>query len=167
MQVRCSARCEDFREPSRSSLPRCFQAPAHPRRRAQHGAVTCRQGHRSAGAVAGPNSRCVGCTVRLEAHRQTRHGTVRAPGAQRRGGQLRDLRHRRPPRRRPNCLPIRIPGGGQRLLVATTLVRVHSAFGWMYLCAILPFHFFIVRRQLERIAAGHPNPHQPQTTGIP
>lgn len=40
----------------------------------------------------------------------------------------------------------------QRQLVATTLVRVHSRFGWAYLCAILPFHFLIVRRQLQRMA---------------
>lgn len=44
---------------------------------------------------------------------------------------------------------------GQKGLIATTLVRVPNAFGWIYLCAILPFHFFIVRRQLERIAAQH------------
>lgn len=42
--------------------------------------------------------------------------------------------------------------GAERQLVATTLVRVHGALGWIYLYAILPFHFFIVRRQLERIA---------------
>lgn len=45
--------------------------------------------------------------------------------------------------------------GAQRQLIATTLVRVHNALGWVYLCAILPFHFFIVKRQLERIAAQH------------
>jgi hypothetical protein len=45
------------------------------------------------------------------------------------------------------------PSGTQRQLTATTLVRVHGAFGWVYLMAILPFHFFIVKRQLERIAA--------------
>ena len=41
----------------------------------------------------------------------------------------------------------------RRELTATTLVRVNHPLGWVYLCAILPFHFFIVRRQLERIAA--------------
>lgn len=42
--------------------------------------------------------------------------------------------------------------GARRELTATTLVRVHNALGWLYLGAILPFHFLIVRRQLERIA---------------
>jgi hypothetical protein len=41
--------------------------------------------------------------------------------------------------------------GTQRQLIATTLVRVHHALGWVYLVGILPFHFYIVKRQLERI----------------
>jgi len=41
----------------------------------------------------------------------------------------------------------------QRELTATTLVRVNHPLGWIYLGAILPFHFLIVRRQLERMAA--------------
>ncbi|WP_410505678.1 hypothetical protein [Janthinobacterium sp.] len=32
---------------------------------------------------------------------------------------------------------------------------MHNALGWVYPAAILPFHFLIVRRQLERIAARH------------
>lgn len=45
--------------------------------------------------------------------------------------------------------------GAQRQLTATTLVRVHNALGWVYLAGILPFHFYVVKRQLERIAAKH------------
>jgi hypothetical protein len=39
-----------------------------------------------------------------------------------------------------------------RTLTATTLVRIHNAFGRFYLLSILPFHFLIVRRQLKRVA---------------
>ncbi len=42
--------------------------------------------------------------------------------------------------------------GAQRQLIATTLVRVHNTLAWVYLVAILPFHFYVVKRQLERIA---------------
>lgn len=41
---------------------------------------------------------------------------------------------------------------GTRTLTATTLVRLHNTFGCLYLFGILPFHFFIVRRQLKRCA---------------
>lgn len=47
-----------------------------------------------------------------------------------------------------------IEKAGQRLLIATTLVRTNNTFGRLYLLSILPFHVLIVRRQLKRIALG-------------
>jgi hypothetical protein len=42
--------------------------------------------------------------------------------------------------------------GGQRRLRLTTAVRVHNLLGRSYLLAILPFHVFIVRSLLRRLA---------------
>jgi len=44
-------------------------------------------------------------------------------------------------------------------LVATTLVETHNRLGRCYLRCILPFHGLVVRRQLQRIAAGNGHGH--------
>lgn len=45
-----------------------------------------------------------------------------------------------------------------RRLYATTLVRAHNTWGKAYLATILPIHFLVVKRQLERIATAQSAP---------